>query len=65
VAVGDEGNTAPPKNMGPIIIFWVVFGLASTLGMQVNSQTINTYLSLFKMDSGFSNSTTLPRLPSP
>ncbi|EFP84756.2 hypothetical protein PGT21_007780 [Puccinia graminis f. sp. tritici] len=36
VAVGDEGNTAPPKNMGPIIIFWVVFGLASTLGMQTS-----------------------------
>ncbi|POW12242.1 hypothetical protein PSHT_08144 [Puccinia striiformis] len=35
VAVGDNGNAAPPKNMGPLVIFWVVFGLASTLGMQV------------------------------
>ncbi|KAA1132751.1 hypothetical protein PGTUg99_003767 [Puccinia graminis f. sp. tritici] len=36
VAVGDEGNTAPPKNLGPFVVFWVVFGLASTLGMQVS-----------------------------
>ncbi|KAI9618057.1 hypothetical protein KEM48_006844 [Puccinia striiformis f. sp. tritici PST-130] len=36
VAVGDNGNAAPPKNMGPLVIFWVVFGLASTLGMQTS-----------------------------
>ncbi|PLW34525.1 hypothetical protein PCANC_19233 [Puccinia coronata f. sp. avenae] len=36
VAVGDEGNTSPPKNMGPFVIFWVVLGLASTLGMQTS-----------------------------
>ncbi|MBW0472781.1 hypothetical protein O181_012496 [Austropuccinia psidii MF-1] len=36
VAVGDEGNTAPPKNLGPLVVFWVVFGLASTLGMQTS-----------------------------
>ncbi|KAA1073755.1 hypothetical protein PGT21_024672 [Puccinia graminis f. sp. tritici] len=36
VAVGDEGNTAPPKNLGPFVVFWVVFGLASTLGMQTS-----------------------------
>ncbi|POW03199.1 hypothetical protein PSHT_11772 [Puccinia striiformis] len=26
----------PPKNMGPFVIFWVVLGLASTLGMQTS-----------------------------
>jgi hypothetical protein len=26
--------------MGPIVIFWVVFGLAATLGMQVRPDTI-------------------------
>lgn len=36
VAMGDEGNTSPPKNMGPFVVFWVVFGLASTLGMQTS-----------------------------
>ncbi|KAI9624009.1 hypothetical protein H4Q26_017020 [Puccinia striiformis f. sp. tritici PST-130] len=36
VAVGDQGNTSPPKNMGPFVIFWVVLGLASTLGMQTS-----------------------------
>lgn len=36
VAVGDTGNAAPPKNLGPLVIFWVVFGLGSTLGMQTS-----------------------------
>lgn len=36
VAVGDEGNTSPPKNMAPFVVFWVVLGLASTLGMQTS-----------------------------
>ncbi|WAR63359.1 hypothetical protein PtB15_18B442 [Puccinia triticina] len=36
VATGDEGNTSPPKNMAPFVVFWVVFGLASTLGMQTS-----------------------------
>jgi len=36
VAVSDTGNAAPPKNMGPLVIFWTVFGLAATLGMQTS-----------------------------
>lgn len=36
VAIGDTGNAAPPKNMGPFVVFWVVFGLGATLGMQTS-----------------------------
>ncbi|KNZ58852.1 hypothetical protein VP01_1848g2 [Puccinia sorghi] len=36
VAVGDTGNAAPPKNMAPLVVFWTVFGLAATLGMQTS-----------------------------
>ncbi|MBW0489519.1 hypothetical protein O181_029234 [Austropuccinia psidii MF-1] len=35
-AVGDKGNLAPPKGLSPFVILWVVFGLASTLGMQTS-----------------------------
>lgn len=36
VATGDAGNMAPPKGISPFIILWVVFALASTLGMQTS-----------------------------
>ncbi|EGG11914.1 uncharacterized protein MELLADRAFT_89021 [Melampsora larici-populina 98AG31] len=36
VASGDAGNMAPPKGISPFIILWVVFALASTLGMQTS-----------------------------
>ncbi|KAG0150830.1 hypothetical protein CROQUDRAFT_37757 [Cronartium quercuum f. sp. fusiforme G11] len=36
VATGDAGNMAPPKGISPFVILWVVFALASTLGMQTS-----------------------------
>lgn len=36
LAVGDSGNIAPVKGLGPFFILWVVFGLASGLGMQTS-----------------------------
>ncbi|KAG0150829.1 hypothetical protein CROQUDRAFT_652096 [Cronartium quercuum f. sp. fusiforme G11] len=36
VAVGDSGNFAPVPGLGPFVILWVVFGLASALGMQTS-----------------------------
>ncbi|KAH9824779.1 aquaporin-like protein [Melampsora americana] len=36
LAVGDNGNVAPVKGLGPFFILWVVFGLASSLGMQTS-----------------------------